>query len=383
MRELPLRRGVAIPLALYCFCGRLGYVAAMITELQDNGAVPARDGRKLVMGWLALVALLVFAMIVLGGVTRLTNSGLSMTDWKPVTGWLPPLSQEAWMAEFERYKAFPEYQKINKGMTLSEFQGIYAFEFAHRVLGRVIGLAFFVPFVLLLLFRKIPRSLAPRLALLFLLGAAQGGMGWFMVKSGLVDHPDVSHYRLTAHLALASLIFAALLWTIFDLVRPRGERATPAPAQVRGTGYLLLLLIALQIIIGGFVAGLNAGFVYTDWPLMGGRFLPEDFLRMQPLYHNFLENPGTVQFVHRMVGYAIAAAAIWLYLVSRSGALSRRLRLGISWTVTLVLAQVFLGIVTLLHVVPVALGAAHQAGGMLVLAAALFVVHEIRAERAQ
>ncbi|MZR31027.1 COX15/CtaA family protein [Sneathiella litorea] len=354
----------------------------MTTDIESGAGAPAADGRKLVITWLTLVAVLVFAMIVLGGVTRLTNSGLSMTDWKPVTGWLPPLSHEAWMAEFERYKAFPEYQKINKGMSLSEFQGIYAFEFAHRVLGRIIGLAFFVPFVLLLLLRKIPRSMAPRLALLFLLGAAQGGMGWFMVKSGLVDHPDVSHYRLTAHLALASLIFAALLWTIFDLLRPTGERRAPAPATVRRTGYALLLLIALQIIIGGFVAGLNAGFVYTDWPLMGGRFLPEDFLHMQPLYHNFLENPGTVQFVHRMVGYAIAAAAIWLYLVSRGWGLDRRLRLGISWAVTLVLAQVFLGIVTLLHVVPVALGAAHQAGGMLVLAAALFVVHDLRSEQA-
>lgn len=350
---------------------------AMTTDIESGAGAPAGEGRKLVITWLTLVAVLVFAMIVLGGVTRLTNSGLSMTDWKPVTGWLPPLSHEAWMAEFERYKAFPEYQKINKGMSLSEFQGIYAFEFAHRVLGRIIGLAFFVPFVLLLIFRKLPRSMAPRLTLLFLLGAAQGGMGWFMVKSGLVDHPDVSHYRLTAHLALASLIFAVLLWTIFDLVRPAGERPAPAPAMVRRTGYALLFLIAVQIIIGGFVAGLNAGFVYTDWPLMGGRFVPEDFLYMQPLYHNFLENPGTVQFVHRMVGYAIALAAIWLYLTSRSGGLTKRLRLGISALVSLVFLQIFLGIATLLYVVPVALGAAHQAGGMLVLAAALYVTHEL------
>jgi cytochrome c oxidase assembly protein subunit 15 len=250
-------------------------------------------------------------------------------------------------------------------------------------LGRVIGLAIFVPFVLLWLFRKIPRQMAPRLALLFLLGAAQGGMGWFMVKSGLVDQPDVSHYRLTAHLALASLIFSVLLWTIFDLTRPVIERAVPASAMVRQTGYFLLVLIALQILIGGFVAGLNAGFVYTDWPLMGGSFIPEDFLYMQPLYHNFLENPGTVQFVHRMIAYVIALVAVWLYLTSRSGSIRARLRLGVSLLVSLVFAQVFLGIVTLLHVVPVALGAAHQAGGMLVLAAALFVVHEIRAERAQ
>jgi cytochrome c oxidase assembly protein subunit 15 len=357
-------------------------VRAMTTEFQDRSAVPASDGRKLVIGWLVLVALLVFAMIVLGGVTRLTNSGLSMTDWKPITGWLPPLGHEAWMAEFERYKAFPEYQKINKGMSLSEFQGIYAFEFAHRVLGRIIGIAFFVPFVLLLLFRKIPRAMAPRLALLFVLGALQGGMGWFMVMSGLVDNPDVSHYRLTAHLALASLIFSALLWTIFDLLRGPYAGSPSAHGAVRRTAWGLLALIALQIVIGGFVAGLNAGFIYTDWPLMGGTFLPADMFDLAPLYHNFLENPSTVQFVHRMVGYAIAGLSIWLYLISRGRDLSAPARLGIAALVTMVFVQVFLGILTLLYVVPVTLGAAHQAGGMLVLAFALFVAHELRAERA-
>ncbi len=353
---------------------------AMTTELHRPAAMAAPDGWRLVIGWLTLVAVLVFAMIVLGGVTRLTNSGLSMTDWKPVTGWLPPLSHEAWTAEFERYKAFPEYQKINKGMSLAEFQGIYAFEYAHRVLGRVIGLAFFLPFVMLLLLKKIPRSMAPRLALLFLLGAAQGGMGWFMVKSGLVDHPDVSHYRLTAHLALASLIFAVLIWTILDLAKSPPRAA--ATAMVRRTGYLLLVLVALQILIGGFVAGLNAGFIYTDWPLMGGNFVPAEMWELAPWYHNFLENPAAIQFTHRMLGYAIALVALWLYLVSRGGNAGARLGLGISVLVSVVFLQVFLGIATLLYVVPVALGAAHQAGGMLVLAAAVFVTHELRSARA-
>ncbi|WP_363224366.1 COX15/CtaA family protein [Sneathiella sp.] len=356
-------------------------VRAMTTDIHDSRAAVAGDGRKLVVGWLALVAVLVFAMIVLGGVTRLTNSGLSMTDWKPITGWLPPLSGEAWMAEFERYKAFPEYQKINKGMSLAEFQGIYAFEYAHRVLGRIIGIAFFVPFVLLLLLKKIPRQMAPRLALLFLLGAAQGGMGWFMVKSGLVDNPDVSHYRLTAHLALASLIFAALLWTIFDLLRLPYKGHPEAHGAVRRAAWVLLALIALQILIGGFVAGLNAGFIYTDWPMMGGTFLPADMFDLVPLYHNFLENPSTVQFVHRMVGYAIAGVSIWLYLISRGRDLGAGARAGIAALVSMVFVQVFLGIVTLLYVVPVPLGAAHQAGGMLVLALALFVVHELGAEQ--
>ncbi|MCF8468893.1 MAG: COX15/CtaA family protein [Sneathiella sp.] len=353
----------------------------MATKIHTPGAAAASDGRRLVIGWLALVALLVFAMIVLGGVTRLTNSGLSMTDWKPITGWLPPLSHEAWMAEFERYKAFPEYQKINHGMTLSEFQGIYAFEFAHRLLGRVIGVAFFVPFVIFLLMGKIRREMAPRLMLLFALGGLQGAMGWFMVKSGLVDNPDVSHYRLTAHLALASLIYAVILWTIFDLLRPPYAGYAEAHRTVRRSALLLLALIALQIVIGGFVAGLNAGFIYTDWPLMGGSFLPDDMFDLAPLYHNFLENPGTVQFTHRMAGYAIAIMSIWLYLVSRGRDISYPARLGIAGLVTMVFIQVFLGIVTLLYVVPVPLGAAHQAGGMLVLSFALFVVHELSVER--
>ena len=340
------------------------------------------DGRKLVIVWLTVVAVLVFAMIVLGGVTRLTNPGLSMTEWKPVTGWLPPLTQEAWTAEFERYKSFPEYQKINKGMSLDDFKGIYAFEYAHRVLGRVIGLAFFVPFVLLLLFRKIPRGLTPRLAFLFLLGAAQGGMGWFMVMSGLVDHPDVSHYRLTAHLGLASLIFAALLWTIFDL-SDRTQAPAMVSARVRQASYFLMGLIILQILVGGFVAGLNAGFIYTDWPMMGGQFFPPGGMELQPWFHNFLENPATIQFVHRMLGYAILIAGIWLYLISRGEDTDAPLRRGVTLLLVLILLQVAIGILTLLYVVPVHLGAKHQAGGMLVLAAAVYVLHMVRARARQ
>lgn len=355
----------------------------MTTDI-DSGALkrmagPDAEGRKAVISWLSVVTLLVFAMIVLGGVTRLTNSGLSMTEWKPITGWLPPLSHEAWVAEFERYKTFPEYQKVNKGMSLDGFKRIYAFEFAHRVLGRVIGLAFFVPFVVLLMLRKIPRSMAPRLALIFLLGAAQGAMGWFMVMSGLVDHPDVSHYRLTAHLGLASLIFAVLLWTIFDLVERNRPPVAPAALRLRRGSYLLMALIVLQILLGGFVAGLNAGFIYTDWPLMGGKFIPDDFLMLEPWFENFLENPATIQFVHRMVAYAILIVGFWLYLTSRGAEVDTRLRRGIAVLLGLILLQIVLGILTLLYVVPVSLGAKHQGGGMLVLAAALYVLHRIQA----
>ncbi|MCR9214931.1 MAG: COX15/CtaA family protein [Proteobacteria bacterium] len=332
--------------------------------------------RKLILGWLVLMVVLVFSMIVLGGVTRLTNSGLSMTDWKPITGWLPPLSQEAWQAEFDRYKAFPEYQQINKGMSLDEFKGIYAFEFAHRVLGRVIGIVFFVPFALFLIFAKIRGPLTYRLGLLFVLGGLQGGMGWFMVKSGLVDDPDVSHYRLTAHLALASLIFAVILWTIFDLTRsPSVARASEK--AVRQLAWAILGLVALQILIGGFVAGLNAGFVYNDWPMMGGDFLPEDMMYMTPWYLNFLENPGAVQFTHRIVAYVLLAMAALLYLVSRRQDIRYEVRLGCVIVLIALIVQAVIGIVTLLFVVPVSLGALHQAGGMVVLAVCLYVAHSL------
>ncbi|MEH6528112.1 MAG: COX15/CtaA family protein [Sneathiella sp.] len=347
--------------------------------VSSSAAVPT--SQKLIVSWLILVAILVFAMIVLGGVTRLTNSGLSMTDWKPVTGWLPPLSDQAWTAEFDRYKAFPEYQQVNKGMSLSEFKGIYAFEFSHRVLGRVIGLAFFIPFVLFLVFRRIRGPLVPRLTFLFILGGLQGGMGWFMVKSGLVDDPDVSHYRLTAHLALASLIYSVILWTVFDLLRPVKNRRSQEPGSARFWSIALLALISLQILIGGFVAGLNAGFVFNDWPLMAGHFVPEELLYMQPWYVNFLENPAAVQFTHRMVAYAVAAVSVLLYLISRSQNIELAVRSSISYLLIVVFIQIFIGILTLLYVVPVSLGALHQAGGIIVLTFSLFVVHELYGRR--
>jgi heme a synthase len=349
----------------------------MENEHAVSPSVVVPTSRKLIVTWLILVAILVFAMIVLGGVTRLTNSGLSMTDWKPVTGWLPPLSEHAWNTEFDRYKAFPEYQQVNKGMSLSEFKGIYAFEFAHRVLGRIIGLAFFIPFVLFLVFGRVRGPMIPRLVILFVLGGLQGGMGWFMVKSGLVDDPDVSHYRLTAHLALASLIYSVILWTVFDLLRPEKSRDSQDISSVRSWSVVLLALISLQILIGGFVAGLNAGFVFTDWPLMGGYFVPEELLYMQPWYVNFLENPAAIQFTHRMVAYAIAAVSVFLYLISRNPNVEKSVRSSISYLLIAVGLQVLVGILTLLYVVPVSLGALHQAGGIIVLTFSLFVVHEL------
>ncbi|MEH6548155.1 MAG: COX15/CtaA family protein, partial [Sneathiella sp.] len=223
--------------------------------------------------------------------------------------------------------------------------------------------------------------LVPRLAFLFILGGLQGGMGWFMVKSGLVDDPDVSHYRLTAHLVLASLIYSVILWTVFDLLRPVKNSRSQELGSARFWSVVLLALISLQILIGGFVAGLNAGFVFNDWPLMAGHFVPEELLYMQPWYVNFLENPAAVQFTHRMVAYAVAAVSVLLYLISRSQNIELAVRSSISYLLIVVFIQIFIGILTLLYVVPVSLGALHQAGGIIVLTFSLFVVHELYGRR--
>ncbi len=355
----------------------------MMTLSSSSYAEPREkdEHARLIAGWLLVVALLVFSMVILGGVTRLTNSGLSMVEWKPVTGWLPPLSETAWEAEFEKYKAFPEYQKVNQGMSLGEFKSIFAFEYGHRLFGRIIGLAFFVPFVLFLILGKIRLTLVPRLLGLFVLGGAQGVMGWVMVKSGLVDHPDVSHYRLTAHLGLACLIFCALIWTALDLLHPKSG-TQGRPANVLKWARIVLGLVFLQILIGGFVAGLNAGFIYNEWPMMGEGFLPEELFDLTPLYMNFLENIATIQFTHRMVAYLVLLAVAALYLKGRIPGIGDRARSGIVLLTLAVLGQIGLGIWTLLAVVPVSLGALHQAGGLIVLGLSVYVVHELTARRA-
>ncbi|WP_169568693.1 COX15/CtaA family protein [Sneathiella limimaris] len=351
----------------------------MMDISQSYGFSLEAKNRKLLANWLLLVAFLVFCMVVLGGVTRLTNSGLSMVEWKPVTGWLPPLSEEAWHAEFDKYKAFPEYQKINKGMSLDEFKEIFAFEYSHRVLGRLIGLAFAVPFFLFLILRKIPMNMVPRLVGLLILGGSQGVMGWVMVKSGLVDHPDVSHYRLTAHLGLAGIIFAALLWTAFELLYPK-EGVKNSSALLR-FAVISLALVFLQILIGGFVAGLNAGFIYNDWPTMGGGFMPDDIFHMSPLYLNFLENVATIQFTHRIGAYVVFAVIIVLFLKCRKETTDPTVRRFAHFLVASVFLQVIIGIWTLVMVVPVSLGALHQAGGMVVLGFAIATVHSLHQQR--
>lgn len=315
--------------------------------------------------WLFAMCALLFLIVVVGGLTRLTDSGLSITEWKPVTGALPPLSAAAWDAEFEKYRQIPEYQLVNKGMSLAEFKRIYWWEWGHRVLGRLIGVAFLVPFLWFWATGRIARPLVPKLALMFVLGGLQGALGWYMVVSGLSGRVDVSQYRLAAHLGLAIVIYIYMFWIALDLWR-RPAAAISRP--VLG----LVALIFLQILIGAFVAGLDAGLAYNTWPLMDGAVIPGQLFVQSPWWINLFENPKAVQWLHRMMAYAVVLAVVWHWVRMR------RTPSHASATLLLaaVLAQTALGIWTLLAAVPIWLGAAHQAGAMLVLTAALYHAHE-------
>src|SRR4051812_21084727 len=276
-------------------------------------AFPVRDPRPRVMRiWLWSIAALIFAMVLVGGATRLTESGLSITEWQPVTGTLPPMSDAAWNAAFEKYQAIPQYQQVNRGMSLAEFKTIFWWEWAHRLLGRVIGAAFLLPFLWFLWRGWVAPALRGRLWLIFGLGALQGAVGWWMVASGLAERVEVSQYRLAFHLTLACIIYAAVLWT--------AERLDRAPAsassRLRATAIALVGLVLAQIYLGALVAGLRAGLLYNTWPTIDGALVPAGarLLFEQPLWRNFFENALTVQFQHRMLGYAVWIAALWHWL---------------------------------------------------------------------
>jgi cytochrome c oxidase assembly protein subunit 15 len=326
----------------------------------------------LVRAWLYAVAGLVFAMVIVGGATRLTDSGLSITEWQPLLGAIPPLSAADWADAFAKYQAIPEYQIVNKGMSLGEFQFIYWWEWSHRFLGRLIGVAFIVPFIVLWLAGRIERAMVPRLVGLFVLGGLQGGLGWFMVKSGLVERVDVSQYRLAAHLTVAALIYAALIWVGLGLGRPPRSLANNRAAVM---ALAIVVLVLVQSAAGAFVAGLDAGMGYNTWPLMEGQMVPDGLLIMQPAWRNIFENAMTVQFDHRMLAYVVALAiAVHAARVVAQGGPAQPAR-SAAVLVVVVVAQVALGIATLIHQVPISLGLVHQGGALILLAAALWHLH--------
>ncbi|GER08517.1 heme A synthase [Iodidimonas muriae] len=325
--------------------------------------------------WLLLVAALVFLMVVVGGITRLTESGLSMVDWHPVKGIFPPLSQAQWEETFKAYQQYPEYKIMNRGMTLAEFKNIFWWEYLHRLLGRLIGFAFALPLAWFWLRGRIPTGYKGRLLGLLVLGGAQGLLGWFMVKSGLVDHPEVSHYRLTAHLTLAFIIFAALFWTAMNLLSHRRPIRDEA---MNRSGKWLLALVFLQVIMGGLVAGLKAGYTYNTWPMMDGRFVPASIMDMAPFWRNFIDNTALVQFDHRLGAYVLFALSLSLLVRTILRREPGRAQAMAALLFGVLCVQITVGILTLLHMVPVALGAVHQGGALVVLAAVLAFLHIYR-----
>jgi heme a synthase len=329
--------------------------------------------------WLLACCALVFCMVVVGGVTRLTHSGLSIVEWQPLVGALPPLDDAQWQDTFDKYKLTPEYREVNKGMSLAEFKGIFWWEYYHRLLGRLIGVAFLLPYLWFLARRRIPPGYAGRLAGIFVLGGLQGAMGWYMVKSGLVDDPRVSQFRLTAHLGLAFLIFAAMLWTALSLLRAPAAPSSPAVQALGRRALWLSLLVFVMVLTGGFVAGIRAGFAYNTWPLMNGQLVPTELFMLEPWWKNFFWNMATVQFQHRLVAYALAVAIPWLWWrIASTPGVPAAARHGAHALLVAIGVQVALGIATLLLVVPLPLAAAHQAGAVFVLAAALNLAHALR-----
>lgn len=335
---------------------------------------------KAIVTWLFVVGLMIFAMIVLGGITRLTHSGLSMVDWRPVTGWLPPLDAAAWERVFARYQEYPEYQKLNLGMTLGEFKSIFLFEYTHRLLGRLIGAAFFVPMVVFWLKGWVDRRLGLKLVGLFVLGGLQGVLGWYMVKSGLVSRPDVSQYRLAAHLTLALVILGAMVWVALGVLSPERPAAPPerVPGWLRRWSWGLMVLIFVTALSGAFVAGLDAGFVYNTFPLMDGAWVPDGLFELAPGYRNFFENITTVQFDHRILAITAFAAVMVFWWRTRRAGLGLGPRRALNVLAAVAAVQVALGISTLLLVVPVPLAALHQAGAVALFLAAVWLAHELR-----
>ncbi len=340
----------------------------------------SRGAPRAVAAWLLACCALVFAMVVVGGVTRLTHSGLSITEWQPIVGTLPPLSMADWEVAFAKYRETPEYRQVNHAMTLAEFKGIFWWEYFHRLLGRLIGVAFLVPFLWFAVRRRIPEGYGAALAGIFVLGGLQGALGWYMVKSGLVDDPRVSQFRLTAHLGLAFVIFAAMFWVALSLLAPaRIARPGPRERSARRFASAFAGLVFAMVLTGGFVAGIRAGFAYNTFPLMNGHVVPPEIMLLDPWWKNFFYNMATVQFDHRLLAWVLAFAAplLWWKVRAAAGAPARA-RTGAHLLLAMLAVQIALGIATLVHVVPVPLAAAHQAGALLVFALALHVAHALR-----
>uniref|UniRef100_UPI00404A50B7 COX15/CtaA family protein n=1 Tax=Flavobacterium sp. TaxID=239 RepID=UPI00404A50B7 len=335
---------------------------------------------KPIIIWLLSGCLLLFIMVMVGGITRLTNSGLSMTDWHLVTDTFPPLNEADWQKAFDDYKQFPEYQKINQfkhdGFTLSDYKFIYFWEWFHRFIGRIIGIVFIIPFLYFVVTKKLDKPTLKKCFILLGMGGFQGFLGWFMVRSGLIDNPDVSHYRLALHLTFAFITFAYTFWVALDLMYPNLQKVNNT---LRRLAVLALVFLIIQIIYGGFVAGLNAGLIHNHWPLMSeGKFIHETVWIEQPtILKNLTEGKSGVQFVHRTLAYVVVFLMFLLWAKSRKFEITYLQRRSLNLLVICVLAQFSLGIITLLYGVPIWLGLAHQLMAFILLSVMTFTLHRL------
>lgn len=346
---------------------------SIFEEVGDTPVAPPpaptrrRDSRRAIALWLTLLFVLVAAMIAVGGLTRLTESGLSITEWRPVTGIVPPRDEAAWQAEFDRYRASPQYAEINAGMTLDGFRTIYWWEWGHRALGRLVGLVWAVGFLVFWLTRRLPPGWPPRLLGLGLLGGLQGAVGWWMVSSGLEPGmAAVASTRLAVHLGLAFLLLGLIAWLVMRLARPEAEllqARRQRSAALIAWGSALAAVAFVQVLLGALVAGIDAGRSYIDWPLMAGEFLPSSAFEEQPLWRNVLDNPALVQFNHRIAGYLLLALAVAAWWRSRRSALGQ-VRSAFAAMLAMLALQVALGIVTVLHAAPLPLALLHQLGAV-------------------
>ncbi len=334
-----------------------------------------RPQDRIVATWLLICCALVFAMVVLGGFTRLTGSGLSMVDWRPLMGWLPPLSEAEWQRVFELYQQSPQFLQVNSHMDVHAFKGIFWLEFLHRLLGRTIGMVFLLPLVFFFARGYIKAAEWPKYLLMFVLGGMQGVLGWYMVKSGLVDVPHVSQYRLTAHLCAAFIIYAYMFWVALSLLFPVAGGSKHAWYN---KSLALTTLTSVTIISGGFVAGLKAGKYYNTFPMMGDSWVPPGTMALEPFWRNFFDNPTTVQFDHRVLAITTLLVTVIFWFRARRADLPARTRPAVNALLHTLLLQVALGITTLLLAVPVLLGAMHQAVAMLLFTVSLYILHSLR-----
>ena len=332
-----------------------------------------RDNKKVIY-WLFTGCALIFIMVVVGGITRLTHSGLSMPDYKLISGTIPPINDQQWQEAFELYKQYPEYQKLNSNISLTEFKGIFFWEWLHRVIGRFIGLVFIIPFLYFIITRQLDKSTIKKTIILLILGGFQGFLGWYMVKSGLVDRPDVSHYRLAAHLTTAFVTFAFTLWVALDLIFPIKHTINKTYRNLIRIG---LAILFIQIIYGAFVAGLDAGFIHNHWPMMSeGKFMHETVLTEKtPVYKNFIEGRSGVQFVHRILAFIVVISIVIIYIKGKKIAVSNHQLNGLNSLLILVGLQSLLGVLAILLQVPLWLGIAHQIGAFLLLSSMIFTLH--------